>query len=146
MNCTPIAGGPRGLAVFFTVFVPFALAHFLSLLLRNANAVLAPFLAGALALDAGQLGLLTSAFFLAVVLAQLPVGAAVDRYGSRKALLVLLLIAACGTLLFARGDSFFDLMLARALMGFGVGGTLLAGVKGIAPWLAPSKLPSLHGY
>ena len=146
MDCTRSAPGPGGLAVFFTVFVPFALAHFLSLLLRNANAVLAPFLAGSLALDAGQLGLLTSAFFLAAVVAQLPVGAAIDRYGSRKALLVLLLIAASGALLFARGHAFSTLMLARALMGFGVGGTLLAGVKGIAPWLAPAKLPSLHGY
>ncbi|QYF95787.1 MFS transporter [Massilia sp. PAMC28688] len=146
MNCTRIPGGPTGLALFFTVFVPFALAHFLSLLLRNANAVLAPFLVGSLALDAGQLGMLTSAFFLAVVLAQLPVGAAIDRHGSRKALLVLLLIAAGGTLLFARGESFFELMLARSLMGFGVGGTLLAGVKGIAPWMPPAKLPSLHGY
>lgn len=138
--------GPAGLAVFFYVFLPFALGHFLSLLLRNANAVLAPYLVGDLGLDSVQLGLLTSAFFFAVVLAQLPVGAAIDRHGARKTLLALLMLAAAGTLLFAHGRSFGVMMLARFIMGFGVGGTLLAGVKGIAPWLPPSKLPSLHGY
>ena len=140
------ATGPVGLGIFFYVFLPFALGHFLSLLLRNANAVLAPYLVGDLGLDSVELGLLTSAFFFAVVVAQLPVGAAIDRYGSRKTLMVLLLLAAGGTLLFAHGRSFGGMMLARFIMGFGVGGTLLAGVKGIAPWLPPSKLPSLHGY
>lgn len=142
----PAAAGPQGLAIFFYVFLPFALGHFLSLLLRNANAVLAPYLVDALGFGSAQLGMLTSAFFLAVVLAQLPVGAAIDRYGSRKSLLVLLMLAACGTLMFARSASFGQMMVARFVMGFGVGGTLLAGVKGIAPWLPPSKLPSLHGY
>ena len=137
---------PTGRGIFFYVFLPFALGHFLSLLLRNANAVLAPYLVDALGLGSAELGMLTSAFFLAVVLAQLPVGAAIDRHGSRKTLLVLLLVAAFGTLLFARGHSFADMLVARFIMGFGVGGTLLAGVKGIAPWLPPSKLPSLHGY
>jgi MFS family permease len=138
--------GPKGLAIFFTVFLPFALGHFLSLLLRNANAVLAPYLVDALGFGSVQLGMLTSAFFLAVVLAQLPVGAAIDRHGSRKSLLMLLLLAALGTLMFARAGSFLEMMVARFVMGFGVGGTLLAGVKGIAPWMPPSKLPSLHGY
>ena len=138
--------GPTGLGIFFCVFLPFALGHFLSLLLRNANAVLAPYLVDALGLGSAQLGMLTSAFYFAVVLAQLPVGAAIDRHGSRKTLLVLLLVAAGGTLMFAHGRSYAGMMVARFIMGFGVGGTLLAGVKGIAPWLPPSKLPSLHGY
>ncbi|MEJ7806345.1 MAG: MFS transporter [Telluria sp.] len=138
--------GPAGLGIFFYVFLPFALGHFLSLLLRNANAVLAPYLVDSFGFGSAELGMLTSAFFFAVVLAQLPVGAAIDRHGSRKTLLVLLIVAACGTLMFAHGRSYGEMMVARFIMGFGVGGTLLAGVKGIAPWLPPSKLPSLHGY
>lgn len=73
-----------GLAVFGYVFVPFALGHYLSSLLRNVNAVLASQLASALALTPGQLGLLTSAFFFAFALVQLPVGMALDRYGPRR--------------------------------------------------------------
>jgi MFS family permease len=135
-----------GVAVFFYVFLPFALGHYLSSLLRNVNAVLAPNLVGSLALTPGQLGLLTSAFFFAFALVQLPVGIALDRYGPRKVQLVLMLIAALGAWLFARGQGFGQLVLARAIMGCGLGGCFMSAVKAISTWIAPSKLPSVHGY
>jgi MFS family permease len=135
-----------GVAVFFYVFLPFALGHYLSSLLRNVNAVLAPNLVGSLALTPGQLGLLTSAFFFAFALVQLPVGIALDRYGPRKVQLALMLVAAIGALLFARGHSFGQLVLARAIMGLGLGGCFMSAVKAISTWIAPSKLPSVHGY
>lgn len=135
-----------GVAVFFYVFLPFALGHYLSSLLRNVNAVLASNLVGALALTPGQLGLLTSAFFFAFALVQLPVGIALDRYGPRKVQLVLMLLAALGALLFARGDSFAQLVLARAVMGCGLGGCFMSAVKAISTWIAPTRLPSVHGY
>lgn len=141
----PRASLPRT-TLFLCVFLPFALGHFLSLLLRNVNAVLAPHLVHTLALTAGDLGLLTGAFYFAFVVAQLPVGTALDRYGPRKVQLVLLMVAALGALLFAHGHSFADLMVARAVMGFGVGGTLMGAVKALAEWMAPEKMPSIHGY
>jgi MFS family permease len=133
-------------AVFFYVFLPFALGHYLSSLLRNVNAVLASNLVGSLALTPGQLGLLTSAFFFAFALVQLPVGIALDRYGPRKVQLALMLVAAIGALLFARGQSFGQLVLARAIMGLGLGGCFMSAVKAISTWIAPGKLPSVHGY
>ena len=135
-----------GVAVFCYVFLPFALGHYLSSLLRNVNAVLAPDLLRALALTPGQLGLLTSAFFFAFALVQLPVGIALDRYGPRKVQLALMLVAALGALLFARGQSFGQLVLARAILGCGLGGCFMSAVKAISTWIAPSKLPSVHGY
>ena len=135
-----------GVAVFFYVFLPFALGHYLSSLLRNVNAVLASNLVGSLALTPGQLGLLTSAFFFAFALVQLPVGIALDRYGPRKVQLALMLVAAVGALLFARGQSFGQLVLARAVMGLGLGGCFMSAVKAISTWIAPGKLPSVHGY
>lgn len=135
-----------GVAVFFYVFLPFALGHYLSSLLRNVNAVLASNLVGALALTPGQLGLLTSAFFFAFALVQLPVGIALDRYGPRKVQLVLMLMAALGALLFARGQGFGQLVLARAILGCGLGGCFMSAVKAISTWIAPGKLPSVHGY
>jgi MFS family permease len=135
-----------GVAVFFYVFLPFALGHYLSSLLRNVNAVLAPDLVGSLALTPGQLGLLTSVFFFAFALVQLPVGIALDRYGPRKAQLLLMLVAAVGALLFARGQGFGQLVLARAIMGCGLGGCFMSAVKAISTWIAPGKLPSVHGY
>lgn len=135
-----------GVGVFFYVFLPFALGHYLSSLLRNVNAVLATHLVGALALTPGQLGLLTSAFFFAFALVQLPVGIALDRYGPRRVQVAMLLLAAIGALLFANGAGFWDLLAARAVMGCGLGGCFMAAVKAVSTWIAPNRLPSVHGY
>jgi MFS family permease len=135
-----------GVAVFLYVFLPFALGHYLSSLLRSVNAVLAPSLVGALALTPGQLGLLTSAFFFAFALVQLPVGIALDRYGPRKVQPVLMIVAAVGALLFAQGTSFMQLMVARAIIGFGLGGCFMSAVKAVSTWITPKRLPSVHGY
>ncbi len=135
-----------GVAVFFSVFIPFAFGHYLSLLLRNMNAVLAPDLVSSMSLTSGQLGALTSAFFLSYALVQLPVGMALDRYGPRKVQLVLMSVAAAGSLLFAVGHSFAELVCARALIGLGLGGCFMSAVKMISSSISPAKVPSVHGY
>ncbi|MBZ2207846.1 MFS transporter [Massilia soli] len=135
-----------GREVFFYVFLPFALGHYLSALLRTVNAVLAPDLVASLALSPAQLGLLTSAFFVSFALVQLPVGIALDRYGPRKVQLVLLLVAALGALMFAWGQSFMGLVLARAVIGLGLGGCFMAAVKAISTWIDPARLPSVQGF
>ena len=132
--------------VFLCVFLPFAIGHFLSLLLRNINSLLAPSLVSSLSLDPGQLGLLTSAFFFTYALVQLPVGLALDRHGPRKVQLVLLLLAAAGALLFASGRTFGELILARALIGLGLAGCFMSAVKALSSCVAPSRLPSINGY
>jgi len=135
-----------GVAVFFIVFLPFALGHYLSSLLRAVNAVLAPSLVGALSLTPGQLGLLTSAFFFAFALVQLPVGIALDRYGPRQVQPVLMMVAALGALMFAQGSTFTQLLVARAIIGFGLGGCFMSAVKSVSTWIGPARLPSVHGY
>ncbi|KQQ47762.1 MFS transporter [Duganella sp. Leaf126] len=132
--------------VVLMVFLPFALGHYLSTLLRMINATLAPALTAALALTPGQLGLLTSAFFFAFALAQLPVGVALDRWGPARVQLPLLVIAALGALAFAGGHDFAQLLVARAVIGFGVGGCFMAAVKALSTWLTPARLPSMQGY
>lgn len=132
--------------VFLCVFLPFALGHFLSLLLRNINALLAPTLVQSMALDPAQLGLLTSIFFFTYALVQLPVGLALDRYGPRKVQAVLLSLAAAGALLFAAGHTFADLVIARATIGLGLAGCFMSAVKAMSSWVAPSRLPSINGY
>ncbi|WP_288379535.1 MFS transporter [uncultured Massilia sp.] len=146
MQDTATAPRLSGVAVFFYVFLPFALGHYLSSLLRNVNAVLASHLVGALALTPGELGLLTSAFFFAFALVQLPVGIALDRFGPRRVQLVMMLVGSLGALLFAHGSTFGQLLAARAVMGFGLGGCFMAAVKAVSSWIAPSRLPSVHGY
>lgn len=145
----PVAGVAAplsGRAMLVLVFLPFALGHFLSCLMRTVNATLAPQLVAALALTPGQLGLLTSAFFLAFALAQLPVGIALDRWGPARVQLPMLLLAGVGALAFAGGQSFAQLLVARALIGLGLGGCFMAAVKAISTWIAPARLPSVQGY
>ncbi|MET0264210.1 MAG: MFS transporter, partial [Duganella sp.] len=140
---------PRALSgrmVFVLVFLPFALGHFLSTLVRMVNATLAPQLVAALALTPGQLGLLTSAFFFAFALAQLPVGVALDRWGPARVQLPLLIVAALGALAFAGGRDFYELLVARAVIGLGVGGCFMAAVKALSASIASVRLPSVQGY
>lgn len=132
--------------MFCLVFLPFALGHYLSSLMRTVNAMLASQLMAALALSPGQLGLLTSAFFFAFALAQLPVGMALDRYGPRKVQPLMLGVAALGALAFAGGHDFTRLLWARAVIGLGLGGCFMSAVKAISTWIAPARLPSVHGY
>jgi MFS family permease len=129
-------------SLFLCVFLPFSLGQFMHALLRNANAVLVPDLVRTFSINPGQLGLLTSTFFFSVVLAQLPTSAALERHGPYKVQLVLLLLAAVGALMFATSRSFAQLVLARAVIGFGVGGTLMTAVKAVATRMPAEKLPS----
>ena len=85
------------------LFLPFAAGYFLSYLLRNVNAVIAPELTRELQLSAADLGLLTSAYLLTFSAFQLPLGILLDRYGARRVEAVLLLVAAAGSAWFARG-------------------------------------------
>jgi MFS family permease len=135
-----------GGAMFVLVFLPFALGHYLSCLIRTVNATLAPQLMAALSLTPGQLGLLTSAFFFSFALAQLPVGMALDRWGPAKVQLPMLMLAAVGALAFSGGQDFTQLLVARAVMGLGLGGCFMSAVKAISTWIAPARLPSVQGY
>ncbi|WP_295991314.1 MFS transporter [Rugamonas sp.] len=132
--------------MFGLVFLPFALGHYLSSLMRTVTAILAPQLVAALALTPGQLGLMNSAFFFAFALVQLPVGVALDRHGPRKVQLLMLSVAATGALAFAGGHDYLQLLCARALIGLGLGGCFMSAVKAMSMWIAPSRLPSVHGY
>jgi nitrate/nitrite transporter NarK len=127
------------------VFLPFAVAYFLSYLLRNANAVIAPELTDELALTAADLGLLTSAYFLSFGIFQLPLGILLDRYGPRRVESSLLLFAAAGTLVFAMGHSIAELSLGRALVGIGVSACLMAALKNFWQWYPAERQASLNG-
>jgi MFS family permease len=141
-----IPGTLSGPATLFMVFIPFALGHFLSWLLRSVNAMLAPSLVAQVGLTPAQLGMLTSTYFLAFAVAQLPVGIALDRYGPRRVQFVLLLVAAVGTLAFAGSRDFAGLAIARALMGLGLAACFMAAIKALTTWLPPHKAPSVQGY
>ncbi|MFN5142678.1 MAG: MFS transporter [Burkholderiales bacterium] len=122
----------RGLLIFSA----FALAFFMSYGLRAINAVLAPDLVAAFSLSAGDLGAMSSAYFVAFSAMQLPLGIWLDRFGSRRVEASLLLVAALGCGFFALGDQIAHLWLGRALIGAGMAACLMAALKAFRFWFA----------
>lgn len=136
---------PVPFSTLLRVFVPFALGYFLSYLYRVINAVIAPDLVSDVGLDAADLGLLTSAYFLTFAVAQLPLGILLDRFGPRKTEGVLLLFAALGAYVFANAGSPGGLALGRGLIGLGVSACLMAAFKVFVLWFPSGRLPLVNG-
>lgn len=131
---------------FPRLYLAFGLGYLLSYLLRTVNAVISPQLTTELGVGPSSLGLLTSAYFLAFSLAQVPVGVLLDRYGPRRVEPALLLLAAAGALLFSRAHGLLGLLAGRALIGLGVGACLMAPLKAIATWFPREQQASLSGW
>jgi MFS family permease len=127
------------------VFLPFVAAYYLSFLFRTINATIAGSLASEFGLGAGNLGLLTSAYFLTFAAAQIPIGILLDRYGPRVISSVMLLIAATGAALFAVADGFWTLLIGRALIGLGVAAALTGGLKALVLWFPNERISQLNG-
>ena len=127
------------------LFLPFGLGYFVSYLFRTVNAVIAPDLVADLGLTPADLGLLTSAYFLAFAAFQLPLGILLDRFGPRRIEALLLLIAAAGALQFALAESLTGLIFGRALIGLGVSACLMAAFKAFSGWLPVERLPFANG-
>ena len=134
------------LRLFARVFVPFACGYFFSYFFRVVNAVISPDLVRDVGVDANRLGLLTSAYFLAFAAAQLPLGIALDRFGPRRVNASLLVVAACGALVFATSSSLAGLAAGRALIGLGVSGCLMSSLKVFSLWFPMTRFATLSGW
>ena len=125
------------------VFAFFALAHMLSYFFRTANAALAGDLSREMRLDAGQLGLMSSLYFLAFALAQIPLGVGLDWIGPRWVTPGLMFFAAVGSLLFANAHSFALLALGRTLIGLGTAGILMGALKAFSRWFPAERYATI---
>jgi MFS family permease len=138
--------GPLPLRLVASVWLPFACGYFLSYGFRAINAIISPDLVRDVGVNPGQLGLLTSAYFLAFGLFQPPLGLLLDRYGPRRVEATLLLCAAAGAAIFGLSRSLPGLVLGRALIGLGVSACLMGAIKAFVQWFPLSRLASLNGW
>ena len=127
------------------VFLPFAAAYYLSFLFRTINATVAGSLTAEFGLDAGDLGLLTSVYYLTFAAAQIPIGILLDRYGPGLIQSTVMVAAALGAAIFAGSDNFWLLLGGRALIGLGVAASLTAGLKALVLWFPSERVPLLNG-
>lgn len=135
---------PKGFKVVLMIFLPFGCGYYLSYLFRTINAVISENLTLELGLGPGGLGLLTSVYLIAFASSQVPLGVALDRYGPRRVNAFLLLFAATGSAIFAVAESFSFLLLARALIGFGVSAALMGAIKANTLWFPADRIPLMN--
>ena len=116
------------------IFCVFALAFFISTLLRAITATLTPVLTNEFDLSAGNLGLLAGGYFIGFSLMQIPAGLLLDKYGPKKVISYLLLIALIGTISFAFAKNFTGLFISRIFIGVGVSACLMGPLTGYRVW------------
>jgi MFS family permease len=132
--------------LILSVFLPFAAGYYLAYLFRTINGAISPALASDFGLDPAETGLLASIYFLVFGLTQIPIGMFLDRFGPRRVQSVLLVIAAGGATLFGTASSFPELLVARAMIGLGVAGSLMAGLKVIVTWFPRERVALANGW
>jgi predicted MFS family arabinose efflux permease len=112
----------------------------LSQFYRVSNSVIAPELTRDLELGARQLGWAGSAFFFALFAVQVPVGMWFDRYGARRTVSALSLLAVAGATWIANSADAFDLIGGRAVVGVGCAASFMSVVFLCSRWFEPAKL------
>lgn len=136
---------PSKWRLILSVFLPFAAGYYLSYLFRTINAAVSPALATDFGLDAANTGLFASIYFLVFAGAQIPIGVLLDRFGPRRVQAVLLVMAVGGATLFGTADGFAELLVGRAMIGLGVAGSLMAGLKAIVTWFPKERIALVNG-
>lgn len=112
---------------------------------RVAPSVMVPDLMNHFSIAAYSVGTLSAFFYYAYVPMQLPVGMLVDRYGVKKLLIVAVLLAFLGCLLFAKTNSLYVAYGARFLLGFGASFAFIGAVKLASMWFPSNRLGMLVG-
>jgi len=126
-------------------FVVLCSIFFFVYLHRVATAALAPDLMQDFSTTATELGVLSSMYFYAYALMQIPAGLLVDSIGSRKTATFFTTITAIGILLFGLAQTLLIASIARLIIGIGVSVIFVATVKILARWFRPDEVSSYFG-
>lgn len=115
----------------------------LSQFYRVSNSVIAPDLVRDLDLSARQLGWAGSAFFFALFAVQIPVGMWFDRFGARRTVAALSLLAMLGSLWIARASDATDLIAGRTIVGVGCAASFMSVVFLCSRWFEQARLATV---
>ena len=110
---------------------------------RVSNAVIAPELMRTLSISSEAMGVITGAFFFAFGIMQIPTGILLDRFGPRRTMSGLFVIAAAGSAVFATAEGTAGLVAGRALIGVGCAAGLMGMLVAIARWYPPERFAKL---
>jgi sugar phosphate permease len=127
------------------MLLPLSLLFFLSQFYRATSAVIASELMRDLSLTAEDLGFLSSVFFYAFALIQIPMGGSMDIFGAKKLILFLSSVGIVGAIIFALAHSFPVALIGRALIGVGMACALMGPYKLISIWFPPRAFATTSG-
>lgn len=117
----------------------------LSQFYRSSNTVIAPELIRDLGLSPQMLGFANGSFFIALLIAQVPLGVVFDKVGVRKAASALFLPMVAGAALHGIADSGWMLVAARFLVGLGCAGSFMAVIILIPRWFPQDRWSTMLG-
>lgn len=96
-------------------------------------------------LDAFELSLLASAYYIIYLALQIPAGILIDRYGSKRVLSLGCVFAMTGCWLFSHTDSFVVAVVCRVMMGGGMAFSFIASLNVAAKWFPIKYLGLMTG-
>jgi MFS family permease len=105
---------------------------------RSTLSVAGPAIAAELKLRPGQLGVLLSAFLWAYAAAQWPVGALIDRFGTKRLLAAALALWSTAQAATGLAGSLPQLIVARLALGVGEAPQFPVGARVVRGWFAPA--------
>ena len=132
---------PHRWAVFGLICSIYILVYFH----RVSTSVIASDLLSAFHTNAAALGFMSSMYFYLYAFEQPLVGYLSDRLGPRRVVVWWSLIAALGCVVFALAPSIGWASVGRGLIGFGVGGVYVPGLKAISQWFSRKDLGTMTG-
>lgn len=127
--------------LFFRLLIPYGTVFFIGMFIGSINSIIAPTIVSVFDLSPADLGFISSVTLIAFGLTQIPLGVFLDKFGAKKTLSGMLIIAFIGTLTFAASKTYLSLLTARALIGIGFSGSLMASFKSFTFWLPKNRLP-----
>ena len=98
-----------------------------------------------LSFNASEISIIASIFYWFYVIAQIPAGISVDKYGPRRVLIFTTFLCALGTVIFTFSDHFLFFCVGRALMGLGGGFAFVSTLKIASYWLPDRWFPLFAG-
>jgi MFS family permease len=119
------------------VFILICLMFFISYVDRVNISIAAPIMRKELHLTNTQLGFVLSAFGLCYATFQMTNGFLGDYLGPRRMLSALGLVWSAGTLLTAASTGLASLVIGRAVVGLGEGGTIPTAARARSNWVSP---------
>src|SRR3954464_7793721 len=129
----------RGLIIVTTLATAYMASHFF----RAANVTIGLDLMRDLGIGSEALGALTGAFFFGFASMQIPCGFLFDRFGPRRSVAGMLVVATIGGIVFTLAPSWPELLTGRVLMGCGFGVMLIGSMVVIARWFPPDRFSTV---